>query len=88
MLKDVGMTVPKTIEMNPLKCRTLVQKLWPHLLTVTAYEGTGAIDIPYTFLMAVPSKCPKKANNRQNATWNTTQCKATRTCSFPLVSVF
>ena len=33
-------------------------------------------DIPRTFLMAEPSKGPKKANNRLNSTWSTTRCKA------------
>ena len=33
-------------------------------------------NIPCTFSTAEPSKGPKKANNRLNSTWDTTQCKA------------
>ena len=32
-------------------------------------------DIRCTFSTAEPSKCPKKANNKPNSTWNTTRCK-------------
>ena len=38
-------------------------------------------DIPRTFSTAEPSKGSKKANNRLNATWNTTQCKGSKLLS-------
>ena len=49
------------------------------VLASFAYRGIlrgYCSDIPRTFSTAEPSKRPKKANNRLNATWNTTQCKA------------
>ena len=55
--------------------RRFIQELWCHLLTGDILRGYCSA-ISRTFLTAEPSKGPKKANNRLNATWNTTQCEA------------
>ena len=53
----------------------LVPKFWRHLLTCDILRGYCS-NILRTVLTVEPSKCPKKANNRLNTTWNTTLCKA------------
>ena len=62
--------------------RRFIHKLWCHLLTHDILRGYCSV-IPRSFSTAEPSKGPKKANNRLNATLNTTRCKAL----FSLVSV-
>ena len=47
--------------------RCFIQKLWCHLLTRGVLGGYCSV-IPRTFSTAEPSKGPKKANNRLNAT--------------------
>ena len=66
--------------------RRFIQKLWCHLPTLGVLRGYCRV-IPRTFSTAEPSKGPKKANNRPNATWNTTPCEAASFFLFSLRSL-
>ena len=53
----------------------LIFQLDFHLLTRDILREYCS-NIPHTFSTAEPSKGPEKANNRLNASWNKTRCKA------------
>ena len=65
--------------------RRFIHKLWRHLLTRDILRGYCSV-IPRTFSTKEPSKGPKKANKRLNATWNTLDVR--QRASFALVFVF
>ena len=72
--------------MKGFRDRRFIQKLWRHLPTCSVLRGYCSIN-PHTFSTAEPSKGPKEAYNRLNATWNTTRCEAASFFLFSLRSL-